>query len=399
MRVLRETVARFVAFRAAGVDECRRFARMSVAEAVAFAAWCFAVALAGGLVGLVLGNIRLPAVLLLAASPASAGGANIAISGVAAATASVTHLRAGRINWRLFAWMAPPSVAGALVGGYLAGVVPDEAVLLGDRGRARLQRHRPAPAQAAAAAPPTTSSTYRAAVLSGAVIGLLGGFVGLILGALRMPALLRLVGEVPSRAVGHEPARRRARRHRRPDRPPSERRARPRHPPRRLRGLDPGRADRRAPDGPPVGGAADQGDRRRPARRRARPPQLRPSPRLRRMATTEDRRTDTPTEEWKRELYDAVPERQGELFSTISGLENEPLATPDTVDVDYDARPRLSRRLSVHARRLPVDVPRPPLDDAPVRRLRHRRGDERALPLPARPRPDRPLARRSTCRR
>jgi hypothetical protein len=39
-------------------------------------------------------------------------------------------------------------------------------------------------------------------VFSGAVIGLLGGFVGLILGALRMPALLRLVGEVPSRAVG-----------------------------------------------------------------------------------------------------------------------------------------------------------------------------------------------------
>jgi methylmalonyl-CoA mutase N-terminal domain/subunit len=54
------------------------------------------------------------------------------------------------------------------------------------------------------------------------------------------------------------------------------------------------------------------------------------------MATTEDRRADTPTEEWKRELYDAVPERQGELFSTISGLENEPLATPDTTDVDYD---------------------------------------------------------------
>ncbi len=55
------------------------------------------------------------------------------------------------------------------------------------------------------------------------------------------------------------------------------------------------------------------------------------------MATTEDRRTaDTPTEEWKRELYEAAPERQGELFSTISGLENEPLATPDTVDVDYE---------------------------------------------------------------
>ena len=32
---------------------------------VLLAAWCFLVALGGGLVGLVLGNIRLPAVLLL----------------------------------------------------------------------------------------------------------------------------------------------------------------------------------------------------------------------------------------------------------------------------------------------------------------------------------------------
>src|SRR3954468_4159270 len=53
------------------------------------------------------------------------------------------------------------------------------------------------------------------------------------------------------------------------------------------------------------------------------------------MATTEDPRATTPTEEWRRELYDAVPERTGELFTTISGLENEPLATPDTGAVDY----------------------------------------------------------------
>ncbi len=54
------------------------------------------------------------------------------------------------------------------------------------------------------------------------------------------------------------------------------------------------------------------------------------------MATTEDPRATTPTDEWRGELYDAVPERTGELFTTISGLENEPVATPDTVDVDYE---------------------------------------------------------------
>jgi uncharacterized membrane protein YfcA len=174
---------------------------MTGLELVGVAAWSFAVAVAGGAVGLVLGNLRLPLFLLAASSPASAGGANIAVSGIAAATASTTHIRAGRINWRLFGWMAPPSVAGALAGGYFAGRVPRTALLLaiaavlvysgldlllrtGTSVRTREAPHVPS------------------AVLSGAVIGLLGGFVGLILGSLRMPALLRLVGEPPSRAVG-----------------------------------------------------------------------------------------------------------------------------------------------------------------------------------------------------
>ena len=55
------------------------------------------------------------------------------------------------------------------------------------------------------------------------------------------------------------------------------------------------------------------------------------------MATTEDPRARSDsTAEWKRELYEAKPERDGELFSTISGLENEPLYTPDNVEVDHD---------------------------------------------------------------
>jgi methylmalonyl-CoA mutase, N-terminal domain len=54
------------------------------------------------------------------------------------------------------------------------------------------------------------------------------------------------------------------------------------------------------------------------------------------MATTEDKRKLGDDDEWKRELYEAAPERQGELFSTISGLENEPLYTPERVELDYD---------------------------------------------------------------
>ena len=54
---------------------------------------------------------------------------------------------------------------------------------------------------------------------------------------------------------------------------------------------------------------------------------------------------------------------------------------------------RAAGRVPVHPRRLPDDVPRAPVDDAPVRRLRHRRGDQRALPLPARPRADGALHR------
>jgi methylmalonyl-CoA mutase N-terminal domain/subunit len=50
------------------------------------------------------------------------------------------------------------------------------------------------------------------------------------------------------------------------------------------------------------------------------------------MATTEEPETGTPTDRWCEERYDALPERQGELFSTMSGIENEPLYTEDNVE-------------------------------------------------------------------
>jgi uncharacterized protein len=168
------------------------------------AAWCFLVAFGGGLVGLVLGNIRLPAVTLLASSPAAGAGANIGISGVAAATASIAHIRAGRVNWRLFGWMAPPSIVGALIGGYASGVVPGDVLLISIAAVLLYSA-----VDLFGWDPPARRSDdggvqldLTAAVVAGFVIGLLGGFVGLILGSLRMPALIRFVGERPAVAVG-----------------------------------------------------------------------------------------------------------------------------------------------------------------------------------------------------
>jgi uncharacterized membrane protein YfcA len=156
-------------------------------------------ALVGGAIGLVLGSLRLPALLVAAASPATAAGTNIAVSASAALTAGATHARAGRVDWRIAAWMTPPSVLAAFLGGYFGGIVPDRVLLLAIavvliwNGTDLLLELR---------APRRAERPWLAAVVAGCVIGLLGGAVGLILGTLRMPALLGSVGVDVHRAVG-----------------------------------------------------------------------------------------------------------------------------------------------------------------------------------------------------
>jgi methylmalonyl-CoA mutase N-terminal domain/subunit len=53
------------------------------------------------------------------------------------------------------------------------------------------------------------------------------------------------------------------------------------------------------------------------------------------VATTEEPRERTGAEGW-REAYEATPERQGVLFSTMSGVENEPLYRPEAVEIEYE---------------------------------------------------------------
>ena len=168
----------------------------------AVAIWCFVVALIGGAVGLVFGNIRLPAIVAVATGPAAGAGANVGISGIAATAAAIVHIRAGRIDWRIFAWMAPPSMVGAVAGGYASGLLPDTVLLIVIGAMllwfgVRMLRPGERVKRAEEAEPSLVGI-----VVSGFGIGVLGGLIGLILGALRMPALLRWVGGSAHQAVG-----------------------------------------------------------------------------------------------------------------------------------------------------------------------------------------------------
>jgi uncharacterized protein len=172
-------------------------------ELIVVGAWAFLVSLIGGLVGLVLGNLRLPVVVQFSTSPAAGAGANVAISGAAAVAAAWTHARAGRVSWRLFAWMALPSLVGAVLGGLLAGEIGDDALLVAIGvvvlyGAWEVARYR-----RPAAGPPELGRAHLVnAAGVGFGVGLLGGFVGLILGSMRLPAMVKYVGMQPYAAVG-----------------------------------------------------------------------------------------------------------------------------------------------------------------------------------------------------
>ncbi len=152
------------------------------------------------MLGLVLGTLRLPFMVLAAGSPLAAAGTNIAISAASAGAGGLVHARAGRVDWRVVAWTAPPSVAGAIAGALVADDVSDEllyGLIAGVLAWSGIDlAFRPI-----AARPREHLRVGRGSAFALA-IGLLGGAVGVILGTLRMPALIRSVGLDVRRAAG-----------------------------------------------------------------------------------------------------------------------------------------------------------------------------------------------------
>lgn len=147
-----------------------------------------------------LGTLRLPLMILLASSPSTAAGTNIGISAASAAAGSVRHAREGRVSWPVVWWMLPPSIVGAFLGGYFGSDLPETALLAVAAGILVFNGIdllvRPFHAQ------PRARLRIAPAVLGGLGVGALGGAIGVILGTMRMPVLLRGVGMTAAKAVG-----------------------------------------------------------------------------------------------------------------------------------------------------------------------------------------------------
>jgi uncharacterized protein len=144
------------------------------------------------MLGLVLGTLRLPFIVLASGNPLSAAGTNVAISAAAAGAGGLRHAREGRVDWRVVSWIAFPSVAGAVAGVLLADDV-SESLLYGVIAAILVWGGIDLALRPIAAHPRVRLRLGRGVGFS-FLIGVLGGAVGVILGTLRMPTLIRSVG-------------------------------------------------------------------------------------------------------------------------------------------------------------------------------------------------------------
>ena len=166
----------------------------------------------GGFVGLALGTMRLPAMLLLGIPAPVAGGTNILVSTLSTIGGTLRHLRQGTVQVRVVLVMGLPAVLGSLAGGFLSDRVP-EALLIGLAGlfvswqgiEFLLMARRSD--VIAALAPEYAEARFSSSRMAGAAgigagVGLLGGAVGLILGSIRLPAMVRTLHVNPRTAAG-----------------------------------------------------------------------------------------------------------------------------------------------------------------------------------------------------
>ena len=158
----------------------------------------------GSSVGLMLGQFRLPFLIYALGSPVSATGTNLGISMMGALAGTYFHMREGRVNFRLLFSIGIPSMIGAFLSVLvLAEVKPDWVkILVGfmliysglkitkSRGESNSGQEK---------------KSFRHPIfiegVFGLALGALSGAVGLMLGSLRLPTMIRVLKIEPKEAV------------------------------------------------------------------------------------------------------------------------------------------------------------------------------------------------------
>jgi len=177
----------------------------------------FIISFIGGMVGLVLGVIRLPFILSTGLSVTESVGTNIGVSTLGAITAAIQHIINKNISFLIFIIMALTGAIGAFYGASLTKNVPInflliligliisyESFILLKENKSNddkittqhlLNLHQES----------TSQNPYYDIFLQsiiGFLVGILGGLVGLVLGSIRLPAMIKILKTEPKIAVG-----------------------------------------------------------------------------------------------------------------------------------------------------------------------------------------------------
>ena len=183
---------------------------LSTFEIVLLSILAFAVAYVSGMVGMALGVVRLPLLIAFGIGVPVAAGVNLAVSVVTAVTSGWEHWRSARVAPRVVLLIGVPSFLGAFVGSLTTGsiriwvllaLVTAVLVWSGLVALARALRSDEMADQVGRVASPTTRRMILETAV-GFLIGVLGGAVGLVLGTIRMPALVNVLKLHPAIAIG-----------------------------------------------------------------------------------------------------------------------------------------------------------------------------------------------------
>lgn len=186
------------------------------------AAISLAVGLSGGIVGIALGVIRLPMLTLFGVDPLIAAGTNLMISVMGSTIGTLEAFFQQRVVPRVVMAMGGPAIVGAFIGGYFADKVPIWILLsvvsllmawsalfliawsirlMRIRKRYPSARTRRAFTGGGGGELQLDAKQVGRESFAGFAIGAVGGAVGLVLGVLRMPALLAMRMD-PHQAAG-----------------------------------------------------------------------------------------------------------------------------------------------------------------------------------------------------